>query len=483
MLAQAQRHRLHLNRVACRTGADIEKKWWKHQPAYGRFSSCQRKEKVVLDGWTRRSRLCRQHIGQLLHPEELQCRLLLPYGLPPITLTWILAMPSPAAGHFSPRRYYRTALMAFFFVMGLVFASWAIRIPDIKARLSLGDAALGSILLAAPLGEMLAIAPTAWLLGRIGSRHGIDCALLLMPVCLVLLGLAPSPALLFAALLCFGFANNMLNIALNTQAVDVEILYSRSIMATFHGMWSLGGLVGGLLGAAIAPQGIAPLPHFCAVLCLVLLTLISLRHWTLPRAVRIGGRQKAKTSGRFRMDAYLLVLGFIALGSMATEGAMYDWSSVYFADVVQPGEALVRVGYVVCMACMVLGRLTADGLVNRFGVALVLRLSGLSIAAGLSLAVLFPSLVPATLGLGLVGYGMASVVPLCYSLAGKSTRVPARVGISLVSSVSFLGFLGCPPLIGFLSHAAGSLRWAFCPIIALGLSIALLVPVLRRLQA
>lgn len=183
------------------------------------------------------------------------------------------------------------------------------------------------------------------------------------------------------------------------------------------------------------------------------------------------------------MDAYLMVLGFIALGSMATEGAMYDWSSVYFADVVQPGESLVRVGYVVCMGCMVLGRLTADGLVNRFGVALVLRLSGLFIAAGLSLAVAFPFLVPATLGLGLVGYGMASVVPLCYSLAGKSTRVPARVGISLVSSISFLGFLGCPPLIGFLSHAAGSLRWAFCPIIALGLSIALLVPVLRRLRA
>lgn len=385
-----------------------------------------------------------------------------------------------AAPVASPRRYYRAALMSFFFVMGLVFASWAIRIPDIKARLALGDAALGSILLAAPLGQMLAIAPTAWLLGRIGSRHGIDCALLLMPVCLVLLGLAPTPTLLFAALLCFGFANNMLNIALNTQAVDVETLYSRSIMATFHGMWSLGGLVGGLVGAFIAPLGITPLTHFCAVFCLVLLTLVSLRHWTLPRAVRIIGRHKTATAGRFRMDAYLLVLGFIALGSMATEGAMYDWSSVYFADVVQPGEALVRVGYV---GCMVLGRLTADGLINRFGVAPVLRLSGLCIATGLSLAVAFPYLVPATLGLGLVGYGMASVVPLCYSLAGKSTRVPACVGISLVSSVSFLGFLGCPPLIGFLSHAAGSLRWAFCPIIALGLSIALLVPVLRRLRA
>ena len=388
---------------------------------------------------------------------------------------------------FSPRRsrrYYRAALMAFFFVMGLVFASWAVRIPDIKNALGLSDAALGSILLAAPLGEMLAIAPAAWLLGRIGSRHAIDAALILVPACLVLLACAPSPALLFGALFGFGFANNVLNIALNTQAVDVEILYSRSIMATFHGMWSLGGLTGALVGALIVPLGIAPLPHFCAVFCLVALTLAALRGWTLPRPVRIVGRSTSATrSGRARLDAYLLVLGVIALGSMATEGAMYDWSSVYFAEVVRPGDALVRMGYVTCMACMVLGRLLADGLVNRHGVACVLRLSGICIGAGLSLAVAFPLFLPATIGFGLVGFGMASVVPLCYSLAGKSTRVPARVGISLISSVSYLGFLGCPPLIGFLSHAAGSLRWAFCPIIGLGLSIALLVPVLRRLRA
>ena len=360
-----------------------------------------------------------------------------------------LASPSVS----SPRRYYRTALMAFFFVMGLVFASWAVRIPDIKSRLSLGDAALGSILLAAPLGEMLAIAPTAWLLGRIGSRHGIDCALLLMPACLVLLGLAPSPALLFAALLCFGFANNMLNIALNTQAVDVELLYSRSIMATFHGMWSLGGLMGALVGALIAPLGIAPLPHFCAVFCLVLLTLLSLRRWTLPRAVRIVGRHTSGSAGgRFRMDGYLLVLGFIALGSMATEGAMYDWSAVFFAQVIQPGEHLVRLGYLACMCFMVMGRLCADGLVNRFGVTPVLQMSGLSIALGMSLALGFAQLVPSTIGLALVGFGMASVVPLCYSLAGKAEDIPPQVGISFVSSISFFGFLACPPMVGFLSH-------------------------------
>ena len=149
----------------------------------------------------------------------------------------------------TPRAFYRTAINAFFFVMGMVFASWAVRIPDIKAALQMSDAALGSVLLAAPLGEMLSIAPTAWLIGRFRSRRVIMLGLMLMPCALLSLALAGSPHWLAAALLGFGFANNMLNISLNAQAVGVETLYGRSIMATFHGMWSLGGVAGCIIGS------------------------------------------------------------------------------------------------------------------------------------------------------------------------------------------------------------------------------------------
>jgi|GEM_PF-513790 len=327
----------------------------------------------------------------------------------------------------TPRAFYRTAINAFFFVMGMVFASWAVRIPDIKAALQMSDAALGSVLLAAPLGEMLSIAPTAWLIGRFRSRRVIMLGLMLMPCALLSLALAGSPHWLAAALLGFGFANNMLNISLNAQAVGVETLYGRSIMATFHGMWSLGGVAGCIIGSIVAPLGVAPLPHFAAILVITLATLCCLRTWTMPREVRIGAAAPESGKRSFRPDLYLTLLGCIALGSMATEGAMYDWSSVYFAQVVQPGESLIRAGYLACMCAMVTGRLLADGLVNRFGVTPVLQLSGLCIAAGLSLALLWPDLLPATAGLALVGFGMASVVPLCYSLAGKSTRVPPSV--------------------------------------------------------
>ena len=274
--------------------------------------------------------------------------------------------------------------------MGMVFASWAVRIPDIKAALHMNDAALGSVLLASPLGEMLSIVPTAWLIARFRSRRVIMLGLVLMPCALLCLALAGSPHWLAAALLGFGFANNMLNISLNAQAVGVETLYGRSIMATFHGMWSLGRVAGCIIGSIVAPLGVAPLPHFAAILVITLVTLCCLRTWTMPREVRIGAAAPESGKRSFRPDLYLALLGCIALGSMATEGAMYDWSSVYFAQVVQPGESLIRAGYLACMCAMVTGRLLADGLVNRFGVTPVLQLSGLSIAAGLSLALLWP---------------------------------------------------------------------------------------------
>jgi MFS family permease len=386
----------------------------------------------------------------------------------------------------TPRAFYRTAINAFFFVKATKTSTEStdpdspLRIPDIKAALQMSDAALGSVLLAAPLGEMLSIAPTAWLIGRFRSRRVIMLGLMLMPCALLSLALAGSPHWLAAALL--GFANNMLNISLNAQAVGVETLYGRSIMATFHGMWSLGGVAGCIIGSIVAPLGVAPLPHFAAIFVITLATLCCLRTWTMPREVRIGAAAPESGKRSFRPDLYLTLLGCIALGSMATEGAMYDWSSVYFAQVVQPGESLIRAGYLACMCAMVTGRLLADGLVNRFGVTPVLQLSGLCIAAGLSLALLWPDLLPATAGLALVGFGMASVVPLCYSLAGKSTRVPPSVAISLVSSLSFLGFLGCPPMVGFLSHQF-DLRWALSPIVVVGVAIFCLAPLVRRIKA
>ncbi len=399
--------------------------------------------------------------------------------------TLALSLPRELARRLVPqtaRGNYRMALMFFFFFMGTIFASWATRIPDIKASLQLTDAALGSILFGAPLGELVAIAPSAWLIGKVHTRKAIILSMILLPLALVGLSLAPGRLALFAALFFFGFVYNMANIALNSQAVGVEILYRRSIIATFHGMWSLGGVIGGLIGAVVAPLGVPPLLHFVAITVITLCGLVLLQPLIMPREVHIGSsRGEPQKKTRIRPSAFLIILGFIAFGSMATEGAMYDWSAVFFAQVIQPEEHFVRLGYLACMTFMVMGRLLADGLVNRYGVTPVLQASGLCIAAGLTLALTTGELVPATMGLALVGFGMASIVPLCYSLAGRSRTIPAQVGISFVSSISFFGFLACPPTIGFLSHLFG-LSWALSPIIVVGLAIFVLATLAHRMR-
>lgn len=369
--------------------------------------------------------------------------------------------------------------MNFFFVMGILFSSWAIRIPDIKSSLALSDAELGGILFGAPLGQLFAIAPAAWLIGRFGSRHAIISGMCVMPLALVTLSIAPSRLWLFTALAFFGFTNNILNISLNAQAVGVEALYGRSIMGTFHGMWSVGGVVGGIVGAIIAPLGVSPLAHFILIFCYALLTLTIMLRSIMPREVGTGRRKENQS--KIRPDIYLVLLGIIAFGSFAIEGAMYDWTAVYFAQVLEAQEELVRVGYVACLTAMVIGRLTADSLVNRFNVVSVLQMGGLSIALGLSLALLFPSLAPAALGFALVGFGMASIVPLCFSLAGKSDKFPAQVSISFVASISYFGLLISPPMIGVLSESL-NLRWALSPLALIGMCIVALAALLKRMR-
>ena len=157
----------------------------------------------------------------------------------------------------------------------------------------------------------------------------------------------------------------------------------------------------------------------------------------------------------------MLVIGLIAFGSMVSEGTMFDWSGVYFESVVKPGPGLVQMGYVAFMSTMALGRFTADRLVMRFGPVRVLRASGILIASGLLVSVRFPML-SATLGFLLVGFGTSSIVPLCYSMAGKSRKmIPSMApGFRLHHWLS--GVPTGPPVIGHIAHAS-SLRWSFSP--------------------
>jgi MFS family permease len=181
-------------------------------------------------------------------------------------------------------------------------------------------------------------------------------------------------------------------------------------------------------------------------------------------------------------DRYIALLGLIVFGSMICEGSMFDWSSIYFEEVIKPSKELVRLGYIAFMSTMATGRFAADKLVNRFGVVRMIRASGIVIATGLMLAVVFPNLLMATLGFLLVGLGTSSVVPLCYSLAGKSKTMMPGIALATVSTIGFGGFLLGPPVIGFIAQIS-SMRWSFAVIAAIGLATTFLAPKLKMYLA
>lgn len=383
----------------------------------------------------------------------------------------------------SGKRLYRLAVGAFFFVQGLIFSSWASRIPDIKQVHHLNDAELGAVLFSIPVGQMLCMVLSGWLVSRLGSRRSLLVGVVCYAASLASLGYAPTAIALCGLLVFFGMASNLCNIAVNTQAVGVERIYHRSIMATFHGFWSLAGFTGGVLGAVFAGFSVPPGPHFVAVAGCCVVVVLMLNRAILPRdhreppmpvtAMTSGGlfqRMREKLRGA---DPAVLLLGVVAFGCMAAEGTMFDWSSVYYEAVIQPSPELVRAGYISFMSTMVCGRFIADGLITRFGVIRVLECSGVLIAVGLLLAVVLPTVLLASFGLALVGFGTAGVVPICYSLAGKTKRMHPGVAVTVVSSIGFLGFLLCPPIIGFVAQAT-SLRWSFALISLFGLLTAVM---------
>ncbi len=354
-----------------------------------------------------------------------------------------------------------------FFLAGITFASWASRIAGIQQKLGLSDTALGGILFTLPVGLMLSLPFSGWIITRIGSRKLLLFALPLYAVALAGLGLAQTTLQLIMVLFCFGFTSNAVNISVNTQAVSAEKLYSKPIMASFHGLWSLAGFAGAAIGTLMIGQGIDPSIHFGLILLVVLIGVAVAARYLQDDAGTI------QSGPVFVMpDPSLMKLGAIAFCSMICEGAMFDWSVIYFKKVIHAENAWMAAGYTAFMSTMAGGRFIADWFSGRFGLKKTLQLSGSLTATGLLVAVFFPYLIPAIGGFMLVGAGVSSVVPLVYSAAGRSGTMSPGVAIAAVSTIGFVGFLIGPPVIGFVAGAL-SLRASFTLIAIMGMCVVI----------
>ncbi|MCU0449297.1 MAG: MFS transporter [Bernardetiaceae bacterium] len=373
----------------------------------------------------------------------------------------------------SALRHARWAVAAMFFISGCTFASWAVRIPAIQLGLGLSEGQLGTVLLGMPIGSLVSLPLAGWLTTRLGSRPITLASAVAFPLVLLLLGLAPNAWWLAGALFLAGMAGDILNIAMNTQAVAVEKGYGRPIMVSFHGLFSLGNLAGASFGGLMAEAGWAPLAHFglVAASCLALLAGAG---WFLV-AEPPAPRHEPLLA---RPDAALWWLGLVAFCCMLGEGAMADWSSVYLAKATQSVAGVSTLAYAAFTLAMTVGRFSGDALAQRFGVTRVIQGGGLVAAAGLALALLCPGLGPIVAGIALVGAGLSTIVPLVYSAAGHSKTLAPGVALAAVSTVGYVGFLFGPPLIGWGAEA-WSLRMALWLVVGLSL---LMVPLATKVR-
>jgi MFS family permease len=367
------------------------------------------------------------------------------------------------------RRVHRIAVSSFFFLAGICFFSWASRIPDIQAKLHVNNAALGGILFCLPVGLLTSLPVAGFLVARFGSRIVVICSAILYACTLPMLGFSNSAIHLMITLFIFGFGGNMMNISINTQAVSSESLYQKPIMASYHGIWSLAGFSGAAVGTLMVRFRILPPYHFLCITAIAALILLVFS----GKLIRKDSNRNEKQPIFVRPDKSILNLGLIAFCAMICEGAMSDWSGIYFAKVVKPGDAWITVGFTAYVCTMATGRFVGDWVAYWLGMKKMLQLSGLLTATGLLLSVVFPQFIPATLGFLMVGAGVSSVVPMIYSAAGKSRVMSPGVAIAAVSTIGYLGFLFGPPFIGFIAQAT-SLRISFGLIAIMGMMIAVI---------
>lgn len=368
------------------------------------------------------------------------------------------------------KKTIRLAVSLFYFGQGLVFASWASRIPDIKAMLHLSDAALGSILLALPIGQMITMPLSGRLVAIYGSKKILTLSTPLYALCLTNLALATQGWHLAFFLLLFGIVGNLCNIALNTQAVSAETHYGKPIMSSFHGSWSLGLFTGALVGLLMMNLHLTTNIHFWII------TPIAWVHIFINQRFLLIGKSPHKEKPKFliKPQGILVQLGIIAFCSMATEGAMMDWSGVYFKEIIHAPAKWVILGYASYSAMMTVGRFIGDRFIAAYGRKTMLQLCGVVISTGMFLSVVFPNLMIATIGFMLVGIGVSVIIPMTYTIAGNNNKMPSSLAIAMVSSIGYFGFLMGPPLIGYISELL-NLRYSFALIGCFGVLISLLV--------
>lgn len=370
----------------------------------------------------------------------------------------------------------RAAVSALFFTNAVLYANLVPRLPEVKDRLDLSNAALGTALAAMPVGALLAGLLAPAFIQRLGSARVAAMGLVLLAVAVLGVPFAGSWGVLAAVLLVAGGLDAIVDVAQNAHAFRVQRRYGRSIINSFHGVWSIGAVTGGLLGSAAAGLSV-PLTAHLAVSAAVssLVALVAYRFLLAgPEDAERVAAPERPARGRLAVRAGLplAALGVLAACGAFVEDAGSSWGALYLRGEVGAGAAAAGLAFVALQVAMTVGRLTGDRVVDRFGQRLVALVGGAVMALGMGLALAVPSIGTTLAGFALAGLGVATLIPAVMHAADELPGLPAGVGLTVVSWLLRVGLLISPTAVGIVSDATG-LRVALLSVVLAGLGVLL----------
>ena len=363
----------------------------------------------------------------------------------------------------------RISVSFYFFFCGLVFSTWAARIPSIKDHFELNEAQLGGLLFMLPMGSLVALPFAGWSVHRFGSKIVTGIAAIGYGILLLLISHANEVWQLSVLLFFFGFAGDILNISMNTQGLSVQHILQKPILSSLHAQWSIGALAGAVIGGWSMRNNQTTQQHFL----IVSVAAMAITLWMFFYMVK--DHQHAESGQKLFTwpDKALLLLGLICFCTAMAEGAMADWSSLYYRQTLTEPGKVSTTGYTAFTFAMAIGRLMGDRLIQFFRYRNTLIFNGILIASGLTLALSWQVPFAVIVGYALVGLGVSSVIPIVYMIAGKSKNMAPSAALATVSTIGFTGFLIGPPVIGLIAHET-SLRLALGLVVLLGLIIVFL---------
>lgn len=379
-------------------------------------------------------------------------------------------------------RRARGAVAALFLTNGALFANLLPRYPEIKADLGLSNSVYGLAVAAFPLGAIVAGLASAALIRRFGSARVAVSGTILTSLSLLLAGIAPSLNFFVFGLFLGGAMDAITDVAQNTHALRVQRCYGRSIINSFHAVWSIGAVLGGSMAAAAIALGIPIGVHLTSAAVLFSLVALTALRFCLPGLDDEVDGEKGADSGEAGSAGPRTIFILAALVVIATAGAIVEdagnsWATLYLSSLGAP-PAVAAFGFIALVGAQFLGRLIGDRLVDRFGQRAVARAGGVIVAVGMGTALALPTIPGTIVGFAAAGLGVATLVPAAMHEADELPGLRHGTGLTVVSWLMRLGFLLSPPIVGAIADAAG-LQVGLLIIPAVGVAVVLLAGVLQ----